>query len=1223
MKTKTEIIKEILEKRVLVLDGAMGTMIQRYQLTEEDFKGKEYQNHPSSLKGNNDLLCITRPDVIFQIHCDYLEAGADIIETNTFNANRISQADYSLESETYKINFEAAKIARRAADQFTKLNPAHPRFVAGALGPTNKTASMSADVNDPGARAVSYDQLVAAYFEQADALMAGGADVLLVETIFDTLNAKAALFAIQQLQEKLGTKIGVMVSGTITDASGRTLSGQTVEAFMHSVLHVDLLSIGLNCALGAEQMRPYIEELAVKASLPVSAYPNAGLPNQFGEYDESPEIMAGHIHDFLSHGFVNIVGGCCGTTPDHIRKFAQLAQSTAPRPVPPKKHQTVFTGLEAVKVSREINFLNIGERTNVSGSRKFARLIGEKKYDEALSVARHQAEGGAQVLDVNMDDAMLDARHEMVTFLNLLMADPDVSRLPVMVDSSKWEVLEAGLKCLQGKAIVNSISLKEGEETFLKQAAMIRKYGAAAVVMAFDEEGQAAGFERKISICQRAYKLLTEKINFPPEDIIFDPNILAIGTGIEEHNNYAVDYINAIKWIKANLPFARVSGGVSNLSFSFRGNDTVREAIHSVFLYHAINAGMDMGIVNPAMLQIYNEIPADLLELCEDLVLNRRKDATERLLHYAETRKSGARKEEKHDEWRDLPVAERLSHALVKGNDAFIEQDVLEARPDFARALDVIEGPLMAGMNIVGDLFGSGKMFLPQVVKSARVMKKAVAVLLPYIEAEKTSESSSAGKVLLATVKGDVHDIGKNIVGVVLGCNNYEVIDLGVMVPAEKILQTALTEKVDIIGLSGLITPSLEEMVHVAQEMERRKMQVPLLIGGATTSEIHTAVKIAPSYSHPVVHVRDASKVTHVISALLSKNANEYAGEVNDRYKKLVKKYLDSKSEETYLSLTDARANRFNARFDEETVSKPNFIGVKVLKDIDLSLLSPYIDWTFFFHSWRLNGKYPQIFDDAVKGEEARKLFEDAQVLLNEIISKKLLKANAVVGIFPANSEGDSVLVSHPETKLPLARFEFLRNQQQKSDQLPNLALSDFVAPKNSGVQDYIGGFVVTAGHGSELLVKQYEAENDDYNAIMVKVLADRLAEALAEYLHEKVRKEYWAYSPAEKLATEELLKEKYRGIRPAPGYPACPEHSEKGILFKLLDAEKNTGVTLTENFAMSPPAAVSGFYFAHPDAQYFNVGKIGLDQVKDYATRKKMPLSEIERLLNANLNYI
>ena len=932
--------------------------------------------------------------------------------------------------------------------------------------------------------------------------------------------------------------------------------------------------------------------------------------------------MAGHIHDFLSHGFVNIVGGCCGTTPDHIRQFAQLAQSSAPRLVPPQKHQTVFTGLEAVRVSREINFLNIGERTNVSGSRKFARLIGEKKYDEALSVARHQAEGGAQVLDVNMDDAMLDARHEMVTFLNLLMADPDISRLPVMVDSSKWEVLEAGLKCLQGKAIVNSISLKEGEESFLKQAATIRKYGAAAVVMAFDEEGQAAGFDRKISICQRAYKLLTRKINFPPEDIIFDPNILAIGTGIEEHNNYAVDYINAVKWIKENLPFARVSGGVSNLSFSFRGNDTVREAIHSVFLYHAIRAGMDMGIVNPAMLQIYNEIPADLLELCEDLVLNRRKDATERLLHYAETRKSGSRKEEKHDEWRDLPVADRLSHALVKGNDAYIEQDVLEARPDFPRALDVIEGPLMAGMNIVGDLFGSGKMFLPQVVKSARVMKKAVAVLLPYIEAEKISESSSAGKVLLATVKGDVHDIGKNIVGVVLGCNNYEVIDLGVMVPAEKILQTALAEKVDIIGLSGLITPSLEEMVHVAQEMERRKMKVPLLIGGATTSEIHTAVKIAPAYSHPVVHVRDASKVTHVISALLSKNASEYAEQVNDRYKKLVKKYLDSKSEESYLSLTEARANRFEARFDEQTVSRPVFTGVKSLRDIDLSLLVPYIDWTFFFHSWRLNGKYPQIFDDALKGEEARKLFADAQKLLKEIIGQKLLKAHAVFGIFPANSEGDSIHVSHPETLQPIARFEFLRNQQQKTDQLPNLALSDFMAPKSSGIQDYIGGFVVTAGHGSEALVKRFEAENDDYNAIMAKVLADRLAEALAEYLHERVRKEFWAYAPAEKLSTEALLKEKYRGIRPAPGYPACPEHSEKEVLFQLLDAENNTGVTLTENYAMSPPAAVSGFYFAHPDAQYFNVGKIGLDQVKDYATRKKMPLAEIERLLNANLNY-
>lgn len=1222
MENKTHLIKKLLQQRVLVLDGAMGTMIQRYNLSEDDFRGEAYKSHSASLKGNNDLLCVTQPNVIFSIHCAYLEAGADIIETNTFNANRISQADYELEDETYRINFEAAKIARRAADQFTNENPDHPRFVAGALGPTNKTASMSADVNDPGARAVSFDQLVEAYFEQADALLAGGADVLLVETIFDTLNAKAALFAIQKLQDKLGAKIGVMVSGTITDASGRTLSGQTVEAFMHSVLHVDLLSIGLNCALGAEQMRPYIEELAAKASLPVSAYPNAGLPNQFGEYDESPEMMAGHIHDFLSHGFVNIVGGCCGTTPDHIRQFAKLAQVNRPRPIPVKTHHTVFTGLEAVKVSREINFLNIGERTNVSGSRKFARLIGEKKYDEALSVARHQAEGGAQILDVNMDDAMLEAKHEMVTFLNLLMADPDISRLPIMIDSSKWEVLEAGLKCLQGKAIVNSISLKEGEGVFLHQAAIIRKYGAAAVVMAFDEEGQAAGFDRKKEICQRAYQLLTEKINFPPEDIIFDPNILAIGTGIEEHNNYAVDYINAVKWIKANLPHARISGGVSNLSFSFRGNDMVRETIHAVFLFHAIDAGMDMGIVNPAMLQIYNEIPADLLELTEDLVLNRRKDATERLLHYAETKKSGLRKEEKHDEWRDLPVADRLSHALVKGNDAFVEKDVLEARPNFARALDVIEGPLMAGMNVVGDLFGSGKMFLPQVVKSARVMKKAVAVLLPYIEAEKISESSSAGKVLLATVKGDVHDIGKNIVGVVLGCNNYEVIDLGVMIPAEKILQTALEKGVDIIGLSGLITPSLEEMVHVAQEMERRKMKVPLLIGGATTSEIHTAVKIAPAYSQPVVHVRDASKVTHVISALLAKNAGEYAVQVSQRYQKLVKKYQDSKSEETYLNIADARSNRFIAQFDEQTVSKPLFQGIKVLNNIDLSLLVPFIDWTFFFHSWRISGKYPQIFDDEVKGEEARKLFADAQLLLKEIVENKLLQANAVLGIFPANSDGDSILVAHPETQKPLTRFEFLRNQQQKSDQLPNLALSDFVAPKSSRVQDFIGGFVVTAGLGSDALVKRFELENDDYNAIMAKVLADRLAEALAEYLHERVRKEFWAYASSENLDIHEMLKENYRGIRPAPGYPACPEHSEKKELFKLLDAEKNAGVTLTENYAMSPPASVSGFYFAHPDAQYFNVGKIGLDQVKDYATRKKMPLAEIERLLNANLNY-
>ncbi|MBG0781027.1 MAG: methionine synthase [Bacteroidales bacterium] len=1225
MKTRLEQLKDLLKTKILVLDGAMGTMIQEEKLKPEDYAGELFADHPMPQQGNNDLLSLTHPELIYKIHCAYLEAGADIIETNTFNANRISQADYGLENQVKALNFASAQLARKAADEYSTKQPDKPRFVAGALGPTNKTASMSPDVNDPGYRSVTFDQLVETYFEQAEALIAGGADVLLIETVFDTLNAKAALFAVQNLQEKLGQKLGVMMSGTITDTSGRTLSGQTVEAFLESVKHVDLISIGLNCSLGAAQMRPHIEELARKASLPVSAYPNAGLPNQFGEYDESPEIMASHLHDFVEHGFVNIIGGCCGTTPKHIQSFANLAVKAQTRKIPKNRHETIFTGLEPVKVSRQQNFVNIGERTNVSGSRKFARLIREKKYEEALSVARHQVEGGAQVLDINMDDGLLDAKHEMVTFLNLLMADPDIAKLPVMIDSSRWEVLEAGLKCVQGKAIVNSISLKEGEEVFLEQAGKIKKYGAAAVVMAFDEIGQAADFERKIRICQRAYDLLTKKINFPPEDIIFDPNILAIGTGITEHNNYAVDYIEATRWIKQNLPYAKISGGVSNLSFSFRGNDAVRQAIHAVFLYHAIKAGMDMGIVNPGMLQIYDEIDPELLRLCEDLVLNRKPDATEQLLTFAENYTKTAEKSEKTNSWRDLPLTERIKHALIKGNADHIAEDVLNVRTDFPRALDVIEGPLMDGMNVVGELFGDGRMFLPQVVKSARVMKKAVAVLLPYIEAEKTSASSSAGKVLLATVKGDVHDIGKNIVGVVLGCNNYEVIDLGVMVPAEKILETAIRENVDIIGLSGLITPSLEEMTHVAAEMHRRKMTIPLLIGGATTSEVHTAVKIAPAYDEPVIHVRDASKVTQVISQLLGNKTKKqtYQLGINKRYESLRQKYQQSKSGDSYLSLEASRANRFKGEFSEQTIKKPLKLGVTVFEDLDLNLLKPYIDWTFFFHSWRLNGKYPQIFDDSVKGEEARKLFDDAQQLLEHIIENKLLKAKGVAGIFPANATGDSIRVFNPQNSaVELTRFEFLRNQQQKEKDYPNLCLSDFVAPENTKLTDYIGGFVVTAGHGTQELVDHFESQNDDYNAIMAKILSDRLAEAFAEYLHVLVRKEIWAYAPDENLDINELLKEKYQGIRPAPGYPACPEHSEKRKLFDLLEAEKHTGVSLTENYAMYPAAAVSGFYFAHPDSQYFNVGKISKDQIEDYSKRIKMSIAETERLLNANLNY-
>jgi 5-methyltetrahydrofolate--homocysteine methyltransferase len=1218
-------VKELLKSRVLVLDGAMGTMIQRFKLAEADYRGERFKNHPSDLKGNNDLLCITRPDIIYDIHCQYLESGADIIETNTFNGTRISQSDYGLEEIVYEINFEAAKIAKKAADEFTLQNPDKPRYVAGAIGPTNKTASMSPDVNDPGFRAVSYDQLADNYFEQAKALADGGVDILLVETIFDTLNAKAALFAIKKLQDETGKRLPVMISGTITDASGRTLSGQTVEAFMHSVAHFDLLSIGLNCALGAAEMRPYIEELSRLSPFAISAYPNAGLPNQFGGYDESPAQMGTHIHDFVSHGFVNIVGGCCGTTPDHIREFAGIASRFHGRKTPEIKPLTVFTGLEPVKVQRESNFINIGERTNVSGSIKFARLIRDKKYEEALSIARHQVEGGAQVIDVNMDDGLLNAEVEMERFLHMLMSDPEIASLPLMIDSSKWKVIERGLKCLQGKAIVNSISLKEGEAAFIEHALKIRQYGAAAVIMAFDEDGQASTYERRIEICQRAYDILTKKINFPAEDIIFDPNILAIGTGMEEHANYAVDYIETIKWIKKNLPFAKTSGGVSNLSFSFRGNDTVREAIHSVFLYHAIAAGMDMGIVNPGMLQIYDEIEPELLQLTEDLVLNRRPDATERLLTFAEQLKTGTKKEEKHDVWRDAPVNERLSHSLIKGITEFIEVDVLEARLHFSRALDVIEGPLMHGMGIVGDLFGAGKMFLPQVVKSARVMKKAVAVLLPYIEAEKTTASSSAGRVLLATVKGDVHDIGKNIVGVVLSCNNFEVIDLGVMVPASKILETALEKQVDIIGLSGLITPSLEEMVHLASEMDRLNLHWPLLIGGATTSEVHTAVKIAPARKQPVIHVRDASKVTQVIANLLGDKtrSENYISEIESRYEQLRNKYTDSKVEEKYLSIAEARKNKFHATFDNSTIHIPQRQGIIHLDNLDLNELLPFIDWTFFFHAWRINGKYPRIFDDPEKGIEAKKLFDDGQVLLKRIVDEKLLTARGVAGIFPTNADGDSVKIFDPEKPdCQISEFHFLRNQQLKNEDVPNLSLADFIAPESAGIWDYLGFFVVTTGIGTEKLVADFEADNDDYSAIMAKVLSDRLAEAFAEYLHHKVRTEFWAYDSNEHLTTEQILSEEYRGIRPAPGYPACPEHSEKRSLFNLLDAENRTGVSMTENFAMAPAASVCGYYFAHPDAQYFNVGKIGRDQLSEYAEIKQMKLADLERLLNTNLNY-
>jgi 5-methyltetrahydrofolate--homocysteine methyltransferase len=1225
MKRKEQLYNA-LESRILLLDGAMGTMIQKYKLSEDDFRGSRFKDFPHQLKGNNDLLSLTKPELITEIHRQFLEAGADILETNTFNANRISQADYHLEDQVTEINLASAKIARKVADEFSLKDPSRPRFVAGSLGPTNKTASMSPDVNDPGFRAITFDELVDAYHEQVKALYEGGVDIFLIETIFDTLNAKAAIFALEKFIEDTGISLPVMISGTITDASGRTLSGQNLEAFINSVSHVEVLSLGLNCSLGADEMRPYLREMAEKVPGYVSAHPNAGLPNQFGEYDESPEIMGLKIKDFVDSGFVNIIGGCCGTTPDHIRAFAEHAEK-ASRRIPPKPDKKLkLSGLEALTIFPGSNFINIGERTNVAGSKKFARLIRDKKYEEALSVARDQVDGGAQIIDICMDDAMLDAEKEMVTFLNLVMTEPDISRVPIMLDSSKWSVIEAGLKCIQGKAIVNSISLKEGEEVFLDQAKKIKKYGAAAVIMAFDEKGQADSFERRTLVCKRAYDLLTKKINFPPEDIIFDPNVLAIATGIEEHNNYAVDFIETIKWIKVNLPYAKVSGGISNLSFSFRGNNKVREAIHSVFLFHAIKAGLDMGIVNPSLLQVYDEIPADLLELTEDVVLNRRPDATERLIKFAEEIHDDPKAEKQKDEWRNATVESRLSHALVKGIADYIEEDVLEAHKKLGQALLVIEKPLMDGMNVVGELFGSGKMFLPQVVKSARVMKKAVAVLLPYIDEEKGDSKAdhSAGKILLATVKGDVHDIGKNIVGVVMGCNNYNIIDLGVMVPTEKILQTAKEMNVDIIGLSGLITPSLEEMASIAAEMERQGFQQPLLIGGATTSRIHTAVKIEPKYSHPVIHVKDASRSVGVVSNLLSKeNRENYIQSVRDDYEELRQSYSGASSQVNYVPLEEARRNRAAIDWEKSPIYKPSFTGLRVFDDYPIEDIRDYISWVFFFVVWQLRGKFPDILDDPRMGTEARKLFNDANLMLDKIIKEKWLQARAVLGFFPANSIGDDIEIYADENrKKVITRFINLRNQVEKKDGSPNYCLADFIAPKESGRIDYIGAFACTAGLGIETKLIEFEADLDDYSSIMLKALADRLAEAFTELIHLKVRKEFWGYAANENLGIEDLILEKYQGIRPAHGYPACPDHSEKRTLFDLLDAEKNTGISLTESFSMYPAASVSGLMFAHPESKYFFVGKISPDQLEDYARRKEQDTSTIQNWLASNLNY-
>ncbi|MEK8088459.1 methionine synthase [Thermithiobacillus plumbiphilus] len=1210
-------------ERILILDGAMGTMIQKHQLQETDYRGTRFADWPSDLKGNNDLLTLTQPAIIRGIHEAYLDAGADIIETNTFNANAISMADYGMEAQVYELNFEGAKLARAACDAFE--TDERPRYVAGVLGPTSRTASLSPDVNDPGFRNIDFDTLVTTYLEAVRGLVDGGADMLMIETIFDTLNAKAAAFAITQYFENEGLKLPVMISGTITDASGRTLSGQTTEAFYNSLRHVEPFSIGLNCALGAKQLRQYVEELSRISETQVSAHPNAGLPNEFGEYDESPEAMAREIRDWAESGFLNIVGGCCGTTPDHIRAIAEAVKIFPPRAIPEIEPACRLSGLEPLDITAESLFVNVGERTNVTGSARFKKLIKAGDTEAALEVARQQVESGAQVIDINMDEGLLDSQAVMVRFLHLIASEPDISRVPIMIDSSKWEVLEAGLKCIQGKGIVNSISLKEGEDRFREQARLVRRYGAAVVVMAFDETGQADTQQRKIEICARAYRILTEEIGFPAEDIIFDPNIFAVATGIEEHNNYGVDFIEATRAIKQQLPHALISGGVSNVSFSFRGNDPVREAIHAVFLYHAIGAGMDMGIVNAGQLAIYEEIPAELRERVEDVVLNRRPDATERLLEIADQyRAGGGEKQQETLEWRTWPVEKRLSHALVKGIADYAEVDAEEARQRVNHPIEVIEGPLMDGMNVVGDLFGAGKMFLPQVVKSARVMKKAVAYLIPYIEALKTEGSRAQGRILMATVKGDVHDIGKNIVGVVLQCNNFEVIDLGVMVPAQKILDTARERDVDIIGLSGLITPSLEEMTHVAKEMERQGFEVPLLIGGATTSKVHTAVKIEPGYKRgPTVYVPDASRAVGVAQSLLSPERRDaYIAGIRDEYTGIRTARAAQSDKRKSASLEAARQNRVPIDWASYTPPKPSFLGIRSFEDYPLQELVERIDWTPFFQSWELAGKYPRILDDEIVGEEARKLFADAKAMLQRIVSEKWLQARAVIGFFPANQvNSDDIALYRDDSRAErLTTLHMIRQQMDRGSGRPNVSLADYVAPE--GTPDYLGAFAVTTGIGIEEHLARFEADHDDYNAIMLKALADRLAEAFAERLHERVRKEFWGYAPDEQLDNDALIAEQYQGIRPAPGYPACPDHTEKATLWELIRPDQHAGISITESFAMLPTAAVSGWYFSHPESRYFGTGKIQRDQVMDYARRKGWTEAEAERWLAPILGY-
>ncbi|MHB0953980.1 MAG: methionine synthase [Allorhizobium sp.] len=1219
-------------ERILVLDGAMGTQIQGLGLDEEQFRGDRFQGCACHQKGNNDLLILTQPNSIEEIHYRYAMAGADILETNTFSSTRIAQADYQMEGAVYDLNRDGARLARRAAVRAER-EDGKRRFVAGAIGPTNRTASISPDVNNPGYRAVSFDDLRIAYAEQIDGLVDGGADIILIETIFDTLNAKAAIFACEERFAAKGIRLPVMISGTITDLSGRTLSGQTPSAFWYSVRHARPFTIGLNCALGADAMRPHLQELSSVADTFICAYPNAGLPNEFGQYDESPEDMARQIGGFAHDGLVNVVGGCCGSTPGHIKAIAEAVAGSKPRQVPEQRPFMSLSGLEPFVLTKDIPFVNVGERTNVTGSAKFRKLITAGDYTAALVVARDQVENGAQIIDINMDEGLIDSQRAMVEFLNLIAAEPDIARVPVMIDSSKFEIIEAGLKCVQGKPVVNSISLKEGEEKFLAQAQLVRNYGAAVVVMAFDEQGQADTYQRKVEICERAYKLLTEKAGFSPEDIIFDPNVFAVATGIEEHDNYGVDFIEATRTIRQKMPLVHISGGVSNLSFSFRGNEPVREAMHAVFLYHAIQAGMDMGIVNAGQLAVYESIDPELREACEDVVLNRRKDSTERLLEIAERYRGTGEKQARTQDmsWRELPVEKRLEHALVNGITEFIEADTEEARLKADRPLHVIEGPLMAGMNVVGDLFGAGKMFLPQVVKSARVMKQAVAVLLPYMEEEKranggTGEREAAGKVLMATVKGDVHDIGKNIVGVVLACNNYEIIDLGVMVPATKILETAVKEKVDIIGLSGLITPSLDEMVYVASEMERQGFNIPLLIGGATTSRVHTAVKVAPQYRKgQAIYVTDASRAVGVVSALLSPDTKAgYVETIRSEYAKAADAHARAELEKQRLPLARARENAVKLDWTAYKPVKPSFLGTKVFEDYDLEELARYIDWTPFFQTWELKGRYPAILEDEAQGEAARHLFADAQAMLSKIIEEKWFRPRAVIGFWPANAVGDDIhLFTDESRQQELATFFTLRQQLSKRDGRPNVALSDFVAPVDSGVADYVGGFVVTAGFEEIAIAERFERANDDYSSILVKALADRFAEAFAERMHERVRREFWGYAKDETLTPDDLISETYAGIRPAPGYPAQPDHTEKKTLFRLLDAENATGVQLTESYAMWPGSSVSGMYIAHPESYYFGVAKVERDQVEDYAARKGMPVNELERWLGPVLNYV